>query len=75
MEDVFREKYASLSDEQKQQMADVKTKAKELLTEFYKIVPDGERSERSRCMALAKTNLEQSIMWAVKGVTTAQGGE
>ena len=30
-----------------------------------------ERSDRSRCMAVARTNLETTIMWAVKGVTSA----
>lgn len=70
--DTFRKEYTPLSDEQKAQMAAVKNQAQVLLDLFDAAVPTTERSERSRCMAIARTNLEQSIMWAVKGVTTAQ---
>lgn len=27
------------------------------------------QSDRNRCLALARTNLEQAVMWAVKGLT------
>ncbi len=72
MTDTFRKKYTPLDDEQKQQMSDVKDKAQELLDLFNTVVSLEERSERSRCMAVARTNLETTIMWAVKGVTTSQ---
>ena len=69
MSDPFRKEYTPLTDEAKAQMLEVKEKADELLALFNKIVPSEERSERSRCMAIARTNLETTIMWAVKGVT------
>lgn len=67
--DTFRKEYKPLSDEQKAQMNAIKDKAVLVLDAMNEAVPDGERSERSRCMAIARTNLEQAIMWAVKGVT------
>lgn len=70
MSDTFRKEYTPLDDEQKKNMADIKNKAEELLSLFNTAVPTDERSERSRCMAVARTNLEQTIMWAVKAVTT-----
>lgn len=69
--DTFRKEYAPLSDEQKAHMSVIKNSAELLLESFNNAVPIDERSERSRCMAIARTNLEQAIMWAVKGVTTA----
>jgi len=69
MTDTFRKDYAPLSDEQKSQMASIKEEAQVLLNKLNEAVPVEERSERSRCMAIARTNLEQAIMWAIKGVT------
>lgn len=69
MTDTFRKEYTPLTDDQKTQMAQVKDKAQELLDLLNIIVPQEERSERSRCMAVARTNLETTIMWAVKGIT------
>jgi len=69
--DTFRKEYTPLSDEQKEHMSVIKNSAELLLESFNNAVPTDERSERSRCMAIARTNLEQAIMWAVKGVTTA----
>jgi len=70
MADTFRKEYTELSDEQKDQMNAIKDTAQVLLNLFDDAVPTDERSERSRCMAIARTNLEQTIMWAVKAVTT-----
>lgn len=50
-------------------MNNIKNMAESLLTAMNKSVPIDERSERSRCMTIARTNLEQSIMRAIKGVT------
>ena len=69
--DTFRKEYTPLNDEQKAHMSVIKNSADILLESFNNAVPINERSERSRCMAIARTNLEQAIMWAVKGVTTA----
>lgn len=70
MSDTFRKEYKPLSDEAKASMNSVKEKAEELLKLFNEAVPAEERSERSRCMAVARTNLETTIMWAVKGITS-----
>lgn len=61
--DTFRIEYTALTDEQKVKILAVKHKAEELLKEF------GESGDL-RCLALAKTKLEESVMWAVKGITT-----
>ena len=70
--DTFRKEYTPLDDEQKASMDLIKDKAQELLDLFDKTVAPEERSDRSRCMAVARTNLETTIMWAVKGVTSAK---
>lgn len=70
MADTFREKYTPLDDEQKEKMSAIKAKAQELLDLFDSTVTREERSDRSRCMAVARTNLETTIMWAVKGITS-----
>ena len=69
MADTFRKEYTPLTGEQQAQMAAIKDKAAELMDLFQAAVPAEERSEKSRCMNVARTNLEQAIMWAVKGVT------
>lgn len=69
MSDTFRKEYKPLTKEQVTQMTDVKAVAEDLLDIMNQIAPSEERSERSRCMAIARTNLETAIMWAVKGVT------
>lgn len=70
--DTFRKNYGDLTDAQKSAVELIKTRAEGLLEEMNQAVSVEERSERSRCMAIARTNLEQAIMWAVKGVTTPQ---
>lgn len=70
--DTFRKVYTPLADEQKAQMDGIKNAASYLLAEMNSSVPSQERSERSRCMAIARTNLETAVMWAVKGITTVQ---
>lgn len=67
--DTFRKEYKPLSEEQKEHMEAIKLSAEELLRQFNLAVSADERSERSRCMAIARTNLEQAVMWAVKGLT------
>lgn len=67
--DTFRKEYTPLTEVQKAEMAEIKEKAQDLLDIFNVAVPAYERTERSRCMAVARTNLETTIMWAVKAVT------
>lgn len=67
--DTFRKEYTPLNDRQKQEMAEIKDKAQELFDLIDKVDTDT-ASGKTRCLALAKTNLEQAVMWAIKGVTT-----
>lgn len=70
MADVFRQVYEPLSDDQKAHILSTKDTAESLLAIWDEVVPPSARSERSRCLAIARTNLEQAIMWAVKGLAT-----
>lgn len=67
MSDTFRKNFAPLSDQQKAEMQAIKEKAEELEELFNKSV-----QREPRLMAVAKTNLETSVMWAVKAVTTEE---
>ncbi len=64
--DVFRPQYRDLSEEETKLIGDIKDKAGELYDLINKAQLAG---GGTREMALAKTNLEQSVMWAVKAVT------
>ena len=68
--DLFRKEYTPLTENQKDQMADLKNEAQVLLDRMNAVVPSDERSERSRSMAIARTHLETAVMYAVKAVTT-----
>jgi len=70
MGDTFRKLYTPLSEEQKAEMQAIKNKAEELEELFNKSM-----SREPRLMAIAKTNLEQGVMWAVKAVTTKEKDE
>lgn len=61
-----------MNEGQQKQTSDIKAKAQELLDVFNSVIPTDERSEASRLMAIARTNLEQCIMWAVKAVSRKQ---
>ncbi len=67
MSDVFRKQYKDLSKTIKHDMLCIKDKADELLSLLDSIAANN--SVDIRAMALAKTNLEQSIMWAIKAIT------
>lgn len=64
MSDVFVRSYSPLNDDQKRDMDFIKEKAEQLLTAM-----EAASYADKRMMALARTNLEQSVMWAIKGVT------
>jgi len=68
--DTFRKEYTPLSEDQKSQMGAVKDMAESLEGLLNGVLDPNERSERARCIAVAKTNLETTIMWAVKGITS-----
>lgn len=59
---VFRPQYRELTDREKELVGNIKTVA-ESLYELMNEAPDG------RYKSLAKTALEESVMWSVKGVT------
>ena len=65
MSDTFRKEYKPLSEKQKDMIADVKNIAT-ILEELFTLI---DTPDCGREIAIAKTNLEQSIMWAVKGIT------
>ena len=59
---AVRHTYRILSDEEKQQMVDLKDLG-------LKFIECCDSIGNSREMSLAKTNAEQAVMWAVKHVT------
>lgn len=62
MSDVFRKQYRELGEEEVSQLHAIRAKANELMDLFEKCGPSRENS-------LAKTKLEEAVMWAVKGIT------
>jgi len=62
---VFRTTYRELSFDEKLRLEELKDKAELLL----QIIHDSSTDDNGRHMALAKTALEESVMWAVKGIT------
>lgn len=64
MTDTFVRTYTPLNDDQKRDMDYIKHKAEELLNAFV-----AASYADPRMIAIAKTNLEQAVMWGVKGVT------
>ncbi len=65
MTDVFRQEYTPLSDAQKSVLANIKYQAQIM----YDCIDTCPVEYDQRMMALAKTNLEQVIMWAIKAIT------
>lgn len=65
-QDTFRKDYKPLTDEQKDQMKSIKNQAEILEA----MINEDTTQNNGREMAVAKTNLEQAIMWAVKGITS-----
>lgn len=66
--DVFRQAYTPLTEEQKAQGNRVKMLAQALWDAMDETVADGERSERARLVAVGKTQLELAVMASVKGI-------
>jgi hypothetical protein len=63
MSDVFRTNYRQLTPEEQTALKIIKGQAQYMLDMIDGRIPD------PRCFALAKTKLEECVMWAVKGVT------
>lgn len=68
MTDTFRKEYKPLSDLQKTSMLFIKEIAEGLEHQLNEISNSGLLIDK-RCMELAKTNLEQTVMWAIKAIT------
>lgn len=64
MSDVFRKEYKALSETDITRIDDIKEKAQQLWDSFEWTI-----GSDKRMMELAKTNLEQSVMWAIKSIT------
>lgn len=67
MSDVFRVEYKELTPKQKDQIKDIKLTA-EILHNYMESVKT-EDGKGNRHIAIAQTNLEQAVMWAVKGAS------
>lgn len=74
----FRQEYRTLSDGEKERIEALKTAAEHIEALIVasrkeadaEVVGGGLRNgERQRCFALAMTALEESVMWAVKGIS------
>lgn len=61
---VFRKEYRKLDESTLKRMEQIKDDAQKLWDSF-----DWAQNEDKRMMALAKTNLEQAVMWAIKAIT------
>ena len=59
---AVRHQYRVLSDAEKQQMVEIKDMGLAFLEKCDSV-------GKSRELALAKTNIEQAVMWAVKHIT------
>lgn len=68
MSDIFRQEYKALTESQKSWMNSFKEQAQALYDNFESSL-DALPEADHRLMALAKTNLENAIMWAVKAVS------
>jgi len=62
---IFRQSYRVLTDDEKQMIADIKDQAAVML-DCIDVCP---AVNRGREIDLAKTKLEEAVMWAVKAVT------
>lgn len=60
---IFRKEYNALSESQRELIDDMKSAAEDL----YNILNND--CEVNREIALAKTKLEEAVMWASKGIT------
>ena len=59
----------SMDSDKNKAMEEIKLHAADLLRRMDKIVSKEERNDASRLMNIARTNLEQTVMWAVKAIS------
>ena len=65
MQDPFRSVYRQLTDDQNQLIRDAKDQAYELM----EIIEKAEKKYDIRSVRLAKTKLEEAVMWLTKGIS------
>lgn len=53
-----------------QRIKQIKQETKNVLALLEFCVPKEERSERARCISIARTKVEECMMWAEKGLRT-----
>lgn len=66
---AVRHNYRVLSDEEKAQMVKIKDLGASFITLCDEIGHDKSTSGQTRCLSLAKTKIEEAVMWAVKEIT------
>ena len=66
MENIFRKDYRQLSEEEVAQVRNVKDKAWDL---YQLLVVESVAKGDPRAMAVARTKLEEVVMWATKSIT------
>jgi hypothetical protein len=69
MSDVFRRSYRELTAEENALVDSIKDTAGTLYDLIAGDPATAMDSNKARALALAKTKLEESVMWAVKGIT------
>jgi len=62
---IFRQQYRDLTPNEKSRIERIKEKADALYAELQTV----EKSDQTRELSLAKTKLEESVMWATKAIT------
>ncbi len=67
MTDVFRKEYKQLTDEQKDNILNIKLYAEDLLRKIEESSFIGEVD--TKCLEISKAQLESAVMWAIKAIT------
>jgi hypothetical protein len=68
--DTFRRAYRDLDEAEErhiEKILDAAERLEELISHIARTAPND--GARQRCLALAKTSLEQAVMWAMKAAT------
>ncbi len=69
MSDTFRKAYRPLTDGEATAVEEIKTAAETIEAAIKRVQGDIPHGPRARLFSLAMTNLEQAVMWGVKGVS------
>ena len=64
-QNIFRSVYRELTDKEKEAMERIK----DIALELYGTYPKTDDKPMNREIAVAITKLEESVMWAIKGIT------